>query len=688
MSKASFRFSTNILQRLGEELNPSPDRGLIELVKNAYDADALKCTIELHNTLSSGGSVHVTDTGDGMKVDEIRQGWLVLGRSKKVRNEITKLGRIPAGDKGLGRLAALRLGSKVTLKTTPKDKPNIMNTLEIDWSLFDKATLVDDVILEIVKSETPTNQEYSTSILIENLHSKITRYDVKKLARAIILLADPFDDNPRGFKPKLKAPEFVDLENLVKKRYFYDSEFHLIAKVDHNGFASASVVDWSGKTLFEALHEDLRPKNKTLSYACPEAQFDIWAFILDAATFSTRSTTKTEVQAWLKEFGGVHLYYNGIRISPYGDEGNDWLGLNLMRVKSPEVRPSTNNSIGRVMINDTSINLIQKTDRSGFIESESFIELRQFAVDALNWMARRRLDEAEKKRARDRSEAKTKSSKAKNDIDETIETLPSKYRRIVGPSFANYDKTRDKEVKQLRKEVQLYRTLSTVGITSAVFAHESASNPIKIIAQSMKTVKTRCKKELGKIYSKLLEKPIERILDSIESLSVLSNVSLSLVDHEKRRLGRVDIHKVIEKTIELFQPIKDTRDTKIIAELDFGNPYLRGSKAAMESIITNLFNNSLVSFENMPPGDRKIIVKTEVYEKSLNIKVMDNGPGIEGISLKDIWLPGQTTRKNGTGLGLTIVKDAVSDLGGSVSAIVKGELGGAEIEINLPVLGN
>ncbi len=688
MSKASFKFSTNILQRLGEELNPSPDRGLIELVKNAYDADALKCTIELHNTLSSGGSVHVTDTGDGMKADEIRDGWLVLGRSKKVRNEITKLGRIPAGDKGLGRLAALRLGSKVTLRTTPKDNPSIMNTLEIDWSLFDRAALVDDVELEIVKSEAPVNQEYSTSILIDNLHSKITRYDVKKLARAMILLADPFDDNPEGFKPKLKAPEFKDLEKLVKKRYFNDSEFHLIAKVDHNGFASASVVDWNGKTLFEALHTDLRPKKQDLSYACPEAQFDIWAFILDAPTFSTRSTTKTEVQAWLKEFGGVHLYYNGIRISPYGDEGNDWLGLNLMRAKSPDVRPSTNNSIGRVMIKDTSSVFIQKTDRSGFIENETFIELQQFAADALNWMARRRLDEAEKKRARDRAEAKTKSSKVKDDFAMTISALPGNYRKTVETSFGHYDKTRDKEVKQLRKEVQLYRTLSTVGITSAVFAHESASNPIKIIAQSMKTVKTRCKKQLGDLYSKLLAEPIERILKYIESLSVLSNVSLSLVDHEKRRLSRVDIHEVIENTIKLFQPIKDTRDTKIIAELDSGGPYLRGSKAAMESIITNLFNNSLVSFEDMPPGDRRIIVKTEVYEKSLNIKVLDNGTGIEGISLKDIWLPGQTTRKNGTGLGLTIVKDTVSDLGGSISAIAKGELGGAEIEINLPILGS
>ncbi|GAG05310.1 unnamed protein product, partial [marine sediment metagenome] len=45
------------------------------------------------------------------------------------------------------------------------------------------------------------------------------------------------------------------------------------------------------------------------------------------------------------------------------------------------------------------------------------------------------------------------------------------------------------------------------------------------------------------------------------------------------------------------------------------------------------------------------------------------------------------TRPNGTGLGLTIVRDTVTDLGGTVDALEKGELGGAEFIIELPILG-
>ena len=55
MSTATFRFSTDILQRLGEELITSLDQGIVELVKNSYDADALKCTIEMLGTDKPGG---------------------------------------------------------------------------------------------------------------------------------------------------------------------------------------------------------------------------------------------------------------------------------------------------------------------------------------------------------------------------------------------------------------------------------------------------------------------------------------------------------------------------------------------------------------------------------------------------------------------------------------------------------
>ena len=72
--------------------------------------------------------------------------------------------------------------------------------------------------------------------------------EVKRLARELILLADPFDDNPQGFYPELCTSEFKDLELLVQNRYFDDAEFHLSAEICANGEAFAKIVDWRGGT--------------------------------------------------------------------------------------------------------------------------------------------------------------------------------------------------------------------------------------------------------------------------------------------------------------------------------------------------------------------------------------------------------------------------------------------------------
>jgi C4-dicarboxylate-specific signal transduction histidine kinase len=688
MNTATIKFSSNILRRLGEELNPNPERGLIELIKNAYDADARHCTIELNNITKPGGTIRITDDGDGMDAAAIKERWLVLGRSKKNQEQPTKLGRIPSGDKGLGRLAALRMGSMVTLTTIPQQVQITEYSLYIDWERYQQAELVEDIELNIIEKTYPQAQPSGTQIIVENLQTPITQTNIKQLARAILLLADPFADNPTGFKPVLKVPEFQDLEKLVENRYFNDAEFHLIAKTDEQGFSRASVVDWQGKELFKAEHADLRPKKNNIPYFCHNIQFELWMFILDRATFSTRKTTVTEVRKWLKAFGGVHFYYNGLRVSPYGDEGDDWLGMNLMRAQVHYVRPTTTSSIGRVMITDTGNHLMQTTDRSGFIQNEAFLEIRQFAREALQWMERRRQNEAETQRAKMLAEASSKSGLARQAVKNAIAILPEKERLEIEQHFEKYDKTRNDEVDKLKKEIQLYRTLSTTGITSAVFAHESVNNPIKVIAQVINSIRTRSMKYLSEdIYTQKLQGPIDLIIRAIDSLRVLGNVTLSLVDHEKRRNSQVDIHKVIQTVIEIFQPFLKTRDTQIITEFGTGQPYLRGSIAAMESVITNLFNNSLFAFEGNPPGERLIIVRTAIFTDLIEIHVIDNGPGIEGISTKDIWLPGQTTRENGTGLGLTIVRDAITDLGGKVEAIAKGELDGAEIIIHLPILG-
>src|SRR4051812_39849783 len=81
LSRTRLRFAPEVLARLGEELVPHPDQGVLELVKNAYDADAKVCTVSLTQTLELGGRIEVHDDGDGMTPDQINDGWLVVGRS-------------------------------------------------------------------------------------------------------------------------------------------------------------------------------------------------------------------------------------------------------------------------------------------------------------------------------------------------------------------------------------------------------------------------------------------------------------------------------------------------------------------------------------------------------------------------------------------------------------------------------
>lgn len=685
MSEAHLRFSTDILRRLGEELNPSPDQGVLELVKNSYDANALSCEVEI-DLVSAGGLIRVSDDGDGMNRQGIHDGWLVLGKSSKKTSEPTRLGRLPAGNKGLGRLAALRMGSSTTLVSRPRGDAKSEFTLKISWDAFTEHDVVEEVPLEIAESVRARGVGQGTVVTIDGLHSKIGRNEVKKLARSLLLLADPFNDNPSGFRPSLKASEFKDLEALVKNRYFDDAEYHLVATVDANGLASATVTDYRGQELFTAGHADLRQKQEAVAYQCPPARFDLWVFILTKESFDMRSTTVSEVQAWLGEFGGVHLYSNGLRVSPYGNPGNDWLDLNLSRVRSPELRPGTNTSIGRVSVDDRSSVLIQKTDRSGFVENNAFNDLKLFASDALDWMARRRLGEREQRRATDRVEAPTRVEKAKETFAATIERLPPRAKSRVRKRFEQYNKARDRETRDLRKEVQLYRTLSTAGITAAVFAHES-KHPLQLITRNVRQIERRALDALKTKYQSILGGAISRLSRSADAIQAFGNLTLNMVSAPKRRMTRVEIHGTMRHIEKTFQPFIQDRKVEASLELDPSNPYLRASEAAIESVLINLLTNALNAFLDAPPGPRKLVLRTRVIEKLLTLTVSDNGPGIEGIGLKDIWLPGQTTSPTGTGLGLTIVRDSVKDLGGSVDAVSHGELGGAEFTIKLPILG-
>lgn len=678
------RFAPSILRRLGEELNPNVDQGLLELVKNSYDADATETHVWLDGA-GNPGTVVVEDNGEGMDADDIKSGWLVLGESKKATAKVTeRLGRIPAGNKGLGRLAALRLGHQARMVSRPGD--GMQYEVTLDWDMFDAAATVDEVEVNITRSAAVTDRT-GTRIELSRLREGVGRVAARNLARALVLLADPFGDQPDGFSPVLHSQEYADLANLVSQRYFDQAEFHLRAEL-RSGFVSATVSDWQGGVLWSSAPGEIAQKG-SLTYAAPDATLDFWVFILKQDVFTGRNIQISAVRDWLSSFGGVHIYVNGLRVAPYGNPGNDWLDINLRRAQSPENRPSTNTSIGRLRVNDSTGTLVQKTDRSGFIESDTFDELARFASDSLEWMARQRQREAENRRQRDRDRAKKEASNESQALQTQIANVPDgRTKQELTTAFRKYDEAREREAETLRKELQLYRTLSTAGITAATFAHESNGNPLKSISISASVLKKSLAKDVPDAFSRKYERPLDKITEAVSSLGVLSAATLDLVSEEKRRVGKVSLHRVIRNVAEIFEPFLVGR--KVGLDLDLasgGEPYLRGSEAAVESILTNLINNSVTAFEQSETPERRILIHSRIVDNMCEITVADNGPGIEGISLKDIWLPGQTLRQGGTGLGLTIVRDTAIDLGGTVQAIAHGQLEGASFVIRLAIVG-
>lgn len=678
MIQSRFQFAPDILRRLGEELVPHPDQGIIELVKNSYDADARRCEVELLGTESPGGSFVVRDDGKGMTRSDLENGWLVVGRSRKNVGAVTKLGRIPVGDKGLGRLAALRLGESVEVITKAEDEERAYH-LAFSWSQFDAAATVESVDLQIATRE--ATQERGTTVIVKSLRVPLGRREVHRLARSLILLGNPFHDD-YGFRPTLKSSAFTDLEARVADSYFEDAEYHLVADLLPNGESLASVNDWKGNVLWSAKTADFTKK----PYAAPRVRFDLWVFLLSAKEFLARRATLGEVREWLEVVGGVHLYHNGIRVHPYGDPGHDWLDMNLARARAPEFRPSTNTSIGRIDISDPDALLRQKTDRTGFIEDEPFREIRRFATDALNWMAHKRLAEAERKRQTKRVQAPPRSARAREAAEQVVRALPPKSRAAVAHAIKKLEDARERETAALREDLQLYRTLGTVGTTVAVFSHESAK-PVTQIDKMAEVVDREARKSMGAAY-KTVERPLDLIRRAARSLKTFAALPISLLQREKRRSSQVDVNQVIRGLVHSFTPFAEESKIKLEAVLTSDRPLIRGSIASIEAIVTNLVTNSInaIRYAASPSLARRIEVETSVAEGNATIVVRDSGPGIVGLELDEIWLPGRTTTPGGTGLGLTIVKDAVIDLAGEVDANATGKLGGAEFTVTLPLL--
>jgi len=177
-----FRVHTSVVFQLGESLISDVVQALVELVKNAYDADATyaKVTVNTHESpppesryQNSTGFILIEDDGTGMDYQTIEQGWLTISDSKKrtlkKEKKLTVLGRTPLGDKGLGRLGTQRLGYNLEIFTRPETS-DVEYHVAFSWRDFQAATEFSEVPIFVKRS--PATRDYGTTILISDLREK------------------------------------------------------------------------------------------------------------------------------------------------------------------------------------------------------------------------------------------------------------------------------------------------------------------------------------------------------------------------------------------------------------------------------------------------------------------------------------------------------------------------------------
>jgi DNA topoisomerase VI subunit B len=185
----SFRPKARIMELLGEQLIKNHTLALFEIVKNSYDADATEVELKLCDIDQDDGTIKITDNGYGMSFQTVTEVWMEPAHGHKLERRIegkrTEKGRLQVGEKGVGRFAVHRLGTKISMITKAKDTPEVV--VNIDWEEFSKSEYLDQAKIEIIEREAKTFKGAATGTYIEisNLKQKWRRGDIRKLYRSV-----------------------------------------------------------------------------------------------------------------------------------------------------------------------------------------------------------------------------------------------------------------------------------------------------------------------------------------------------------------------------------------------------------------------------------------------------------------------------------------------------------------------
>lgn len=720
LENISFSVDAGIINRLGKELIGRAETGVSELIKNAYDADATIVKLDFTNSNITGGKLTIEDDGHGMTKEEFVRGFMTLSTTSKVHIPLSpKFKRQRAGRKGIGRFAAQFLGEKLVIITQVENQ-NHATKITIDWNsyLIDKElSSIENSIEDIEKTKIN-----GTTLIIENLRHSWSVAQIKRVFRYVSDLLQPSflsSDSEKLNIAKQGDESFLvecyRTENGLRtsiadinKILFEKSLAEIEGYVDENymGFVKVKSSSFNVNDSELAISSNNQGVEIIKGYnVLKNIHFKAYYFIYDRHEYYNNGISKLELNnvedlAGLQS--GLRVYRNGFRVLPYGEVGDDWLGLDRRRtridIELEEANVSFNipytnkNFFGFVELIDRDGDVFEETaSREGLIENEGLNELKDFVRKAIIAGVRRLspfVYKEKQKRDKKRNDNKTLKSK--------LEGLQSKIEEFtksgeVGISSVDDNQTlRGKEIKGILSDLEvdfkgildelaMLRILATLGITIGEFTHEIIQFPIFFNSklQSLLLLELDDNKK----------KSLEQIIDKINHLDTYTSYFNDAVSRNaKRGLEFIELRRVIRPFIESTKWDFEHEGIQVEEDIDGYDLFtVQMHPSEWHSILLNLYTNSKKALRRAKPEQKKIKIIAGKIDNIVFLEFLDNGDGISKEHEERIFdaffttstPTGVNAKANehliGSGLGLKILKDIILEYNGEIYIVAPPE---------------
>ncbi|MDQ1158534.1 signal transduction histidine kinase [Sphingomonas sp. SORGH_AS 950] len=707
-----FSIEARILRELGERLVKEPEVAILELIKNAYDADASNCSIS-HDYPNQ---IVVQDDGVGMTFERFRDGWMRIGTSSKEGDSLTaQYGRRITGEKGIGRFAVRFLGMTLTLDSVCDDPERGVRTrlrATFDWASFDRhqdlgKTEVDFVVTQ-VGNDVPTGTMLTIGALRPS--SRHIRWkdigtgsvNVVSAARALPPPPDWQQLDRRstrdpGFSIRLKVVEEdgeIDLSGEILEHYV----LRAVLRLDGTAL-ELKVYKGGGDEPFVSVTDEY-VNDIGRVYA------DIRFFPRRPGTFEGALVDGRKAYNWVRSNSGVLVFDRGFQVRPYGVEGDDWLSLvadaarnrrdpestiskhHFGMTKAVAAAPSENwmlrlpesaQLIGAVHVEGARSSVTDDSglhaaaDREGFVINNAFLQLKDIvrgAVEAIAYADRRlQQAQADEKAAAELLKSRGETQQAIEEIEADPNLSRPQKNRIVAMLVESQERVEQADDHNKEKQKQL-EIMSLLGVIAGFMTHEFG-----VAIGSLKEAQA----ELDNV-AKELPQFADRAKAFRRHATTLQNfVSYSRAYVEGAKIKPTKPYRSIPRLRQVVKVFGDyARDRDIEVEIGVEPEVMVPliPAALYNGIAQNLFTNALKAVTAKDGGEKRIAFRAWNDKGYHHLQVSDSGVGIPSPVKAKIFDPLFTTTESrndplgsGMGLGLALVQRGAEAFGGKAQLV-------------------